>query len=191
MYDTSKEQIHYVENPFSYKIGDRINGIERKFLEDEIYKDRDFVVNYRSLTKDMKKLRSATYFMKNTKAELIGMLIINYRVNELIEMRGLLNQLINGPNNDEYAKEEYNFLESLNLSFEDLMNSTIEEVIHMYNVPPERLSLDEKLEIIKTLNERGVFLMKGSVNEVAKELNCSEVTIYRYIRELYGSDYPK
>ncbi len=106
-------------------------------------------------------------------------------------MRGLLNQLINGPNNDEYAKEEYNFLESLNLSFEDLMNSTIEEVIHMYNVPPERLSLDEKLEIIKTLNERGVFLMKGSVNEVAKELNCSEVTIYRYIRELYGSDYPK
>ena len=47
-----------------------------------------------------------------------------------------------------------------------------------------QLSADEKFQIINTLNERGVFLLKNSVVEVAEQLNSSEATIYRYLSKL-------
>ena len=52
LYDTSKEQIHYVET-LSYKIEQNKRN-RTQILEDEIYKDRILLFNYRSLTKDMK-----------------------------------------------------------------------------------------------------------------------------------------
>ncbi|WP_238558869.1 helix-turn-helix domain-containing protein [Yersinia pestis] len=42
--------------------------------------------------------------------------------------------------------------------------------------------MDEKKEIVKKLNEKGVFLLKGAVAEVAMRLETSEQTIYRYLK---------
>ena len=53
-----------------------------------------------------------------------------------------------------------------------------------YPVPVERLTQDEKMEIMATLNRKGVFLLKGSVSYVAKELHSSEASIYRYLGKL-------
>ncbi len=185
LYDTDKKEICHVENSFaeSHKVGNKITGVELRFIEDEIYKTKDYLVNYRSFTQDRKKLRSATYFVKDNKNNLKGMLIINFQVKELIEMREFINEMINGPERTEEAKEEHKFFETFDFSFEDLMSSVIQEAVNKYNVPPDRLSMDEKSEIIKALDKKGTFLIKGSVAETARILNCSEVTVYRYIRE--------
>ena len=52
------------------------------------------------------------------------------------------------------------------------------------DVPVERLTQDEKMEIMAALNRKGVFLLKGSVSYVAKELHSSEASIYRYLGKL-------
>ncbi|MEH7388541.1 helix-turn-helix domain-containing protein, partial [Bacillus sp. JJ1521] len=128
------------------------------------------------------KLRSASYFIKNSEDELIGILTINYKVDELIELRSTLNRLISG--SEQFTFKGENFYESFNLSFEDLMNNTIQDALKKYNVPPDRLSHDEKLDLIRTLDEKGTFLLKGSVAELAKVLQTSETSIYRYINKL-------
>ena len=40
----------------------------------------------------------------------------------------------------------------------------------------------EKKEVVDALNDRGVFLLKGVVSEVASRLDVSEQTIYRYLK---------
>ena len=53
-----------------------------------------------------------------------------------------------------------------------------------YPVDVDRLTQDEKMEIMDILNRKGVFLLKGSVSYVAKELHSSEASIYRYLGKL-------
>ena len=62
--------------------------------------------------------------------------------------------------------------------------SIVSEVVSNYPVPVERLTQDEKMEIMAALNRKGVFLLKGSVSYVAKELHSSEASIYRYLGKL-------
>ncbi|NQT57841.1 MAG: helix-turn-helix domain-containing protein [Bacteroidetes bacterium] len=186
LFDTSKI-IHTVNSIDDLKkVGMEIEDLELKFITEKGWETRDWVVNYRSLTKDKKQLRSATYFIKSAdKKNLLGMITINMLVNDLMDMRRVLNLLINGFDTEEVVEHhEPRFLESFNNSFEDLMNNVIKEVVSRYNIPPDRLSAEEKLHIVRVLDSKGTFLIKGSVSEVAKILNSSEATIYRYLNQL-------
>lgn len=40
------------------------------------------------------------------------------------------------------------------------------------------------MDVIRQLNENGVFLLKGIVSTVAKELSTSEASIYRYLGKM-------
>jgi len=37
---------------------------------------------------------------------------------------------------------------------------------------------------VDILNQKGIFMLKGAVSEVAKQLHCSEPSIYRYLNIL-------
>lgn len=169
----------FVAHPSDIAIGSPILEIEKKFIEEGRYEERDSVTNYRAFSSDGKKLKSATHFIKDPNHQLVGFLTINYPVDELIEFRNMLNNIISG-----YKTKEENYFESFTLSFEDLMTNTIQDAVNKYKVPPNRLSYDEKMELIRTLDEKGTFLIKGSVTELAKVLNTSETTVYRYINKL-------
>ncbi|MBO1003337.1 transcriptional regulator [Pseudogracilibacillus auburnensis] len=182
--DSTKEKVVFVKNAHHnhIKIGSPLSSVEKKFLDNKLYKEKDSIINYRAFSSEHKKLRSATHFIKNDQLELIGMLTINYSVSPLIELRDVLNNLISGSTSNEDSREE--FYESFNVSFEDLMNTTIMDAIKKYDIPPERLSHEEKIELIRTLDEKGTFLIKGSIPELAKLLDTSETSIYRYINKL-------
>ncbi|MEK4486148.1 helix-turn-helix domain-containing protein [Psychrobacillus sp. FSL H8-0484] len=183
LFDTKKEEAIFV-NALNrdFFIGSPIREIEQKFIKQEIYVKQNSVLNYRAFSSERKKLRSASYFIKDSNNELIGILTINYKVDGLLELRNTLNNLISGTKTSDIKEEEY--YESFNLSFEDLMTTTIQDSLNKFNVPPDRLSHDEKLEVIRSLDEKGTFLIKGSVIELAKVLNTSETSIYRYINKL-------
>lgn len=51
-------------------------------------------------------------------------------------------------------------------------------------LPPDRLTMDEKVRIVEDLQQAGIFYMKGAVSEVAAQLGSSEATIYRYLSKL-------
>ena len=68
-------------------------------------------------------------------------------------------------------------------SLEDLISEIMKDTIPP-DTPVDRLNQNEKIEVVHKLKENGVFSIKGSVREVAKYLNCSEPTIYRYLKAL-------
>jgi len=42
----------------------------------------------------------------------------------------------------------------------------------------------DKIEIVRQLEDQGVFLIKGAVKFIAKKLNVSKFTIYNYLDQV-------
>lgn len=185
------ERILHVENSFngSHEAGKPLGDMEKSFIEKKTYKKIDYTINYRSLTFNQEKLRSATLFIKDQDGELSGMITINTKVSDLLEARRIIDKLINGdqPINSSAPSEKpkpQQYYEIHSFSVVELIQSVIDESVTHYGVPPQRLTADEKLDIVRKLDDRGVFLVKGSIAEVAKRLFCSEATVYRYLQQI-------
>ncbi|UGA40785.1 helix-turn-helix domain-containing protein [Chromobacterium haemolyticum] len=56
-------------------------------------------------------------------------------------------------------------------------------VLEQYAIDPTRLSGDEKLEVIRELNQRGLFSIRGFVGKASQALEISEPTLYRYLKQ--------
>ncbi len=185
------ERILYAENPFSPKqaAGMPLGDMEQVFVRDKHYQGIPWTVNYRSLSDRGEKLRSATMFIKDERDELLGMLTINTKVDELLAVRALMDRIVNGahPNINGMPAQQPKppqYYEAISMSVMEMASSSIDKSIARYGVPADRLTADEKLEIIRELDKIGTFLLKGSVAEVAKRLCSSEATIYRYLQQI-------
>lgn len=184
LYNAIEGKVEFIHNSLNpeIQINSPIQDIEKQLIEQKVYETEDSIMNYRAFSADRKKLRSASHFIKDKENKLIGVITINYKVDELIELRSILNRLISG--SDQLQKKTVDYYESFDLSFKDMMYHTIQDVLSKYKVPPERLSQEEKIDLIRTLDEKGIFLLKGSVAELAKILNSSEASVYRYINKI-------
>ena len=57
-------------------------------------------------------------------------------------------------------------------------------VMNTVDLPADRLTQTEKLQIIQLLSQKGVFTLKGAVPIVAQNLSCSQASIYRYLSKI-------
>jgi len=51
-------------------------------------------------------------------------------------------------------------------------------------IPPSRMEKSDKIEIVKELDERGLFMVKGAIDLVASRLDISKFTLYGYLEEI-------
>ncbi|GAB6175324.1 PAS domain-containing protein [Desulfobaculum senezii] len=168
------------------RIGAPLTDLALSFLREKQYENRSFIMEYSSLSKDGKRLHSATYFIKDADGELLGMLCLNMDVTKVCQVRELLDNMIeNGGFGASLSPDiaPTHGEESFHENIEDLTENMVLNVIRRYNIPPERMTADEKTEIVAELNRKGVFLIKGSVGVVAQYLDASEATIYRYMQK--------
>lgn len=198
------EKILYAENPITARVkpGNRLGDMERSFMEDGVYRTCDSIVNYRALLPSRERLRASTFFLKDENGSLAGFFTINIQVEDMLRARDMLDVLINGnsPNNAQattshdgdpssdgarfraLSMQFLNRYEGEDMSIEDLIQSITNKYLTQFGVSASRLTTAERQEIVRELDKRGVFLVKGSIMEVARQLGCSEATIYRYLQ---------
>jgi len=51
-------------------------------------------------------------------------------------------------------------------------------------MPVDRLTQDERIALLRKLQENGMFRLKGAVQYVAERLGCSQASIYRYLSKV-------
>ena len=185
LYSVTDRSVYYVINPMDEEmvVGSGLRSLERRFLENRLYDHESFVVNYRALSKHRNKLKSATLFLRGDNRQLIAMLTVNANVDRLVELRDMLNEMVSGhrPYDNQHGTSFYN---SFEVSVEGIVSTTIRKELDKDKVPPDRLSQQEKIEIVRCLDQQGIFLVKGAIVEVAKSLQTTETTIYRYLNKL-------
>jgi predicted transcriptional regulator YheO len=167
------------------KVNDTVTDFALKIIRNkDFYKNDDYIDNYIGKTNDGKKtLRASTYFIKDDEGNLIGMLCVNIDITVLCQTRDYIDNLImdDSNNNKQNTNKECqeNFCQNIN----DLVRTSISQVLGEYNIEPSRMTVEEKKQVVGDLENMGVFLLKGAVAEVASQLQVSDQTVYRYIKE--------
>jgi predicted transcriptional regulator YheO len=167
-------------------VGQEISDNEKYFLQDPDFRQLPFVVNYKSLSHDMKKLRSSTYFFKNEQNEIEYLLSITANVDEFVYIREVLDVFTNGSPATAINSPTVDNIPKLNLSIHDLIDTVIAEGQKRYDTVVKRMTKMEKQSLIREMHSRGAFLIKGAVTEAATKLDYSETTVYRYLQKLEG-----
>lgn len=76
--------------------------------------------------------------------------------------------------------------ESLRSNVQHLLGSMMDTAIAKQGVTPERMQRDERIEVVRSLEDAGFFLLKGGIAAAAERLDVSEPTIYRYLVQVRG-----
>lgn len=167
-------------------VGQAISDNEKFFIQDSDLKQLPFVVNYKSLSHDLNKLRSSTYFYKDEQGNIEYMLSITTNVDEFLYIREILDVFTNGSPAPSINTPAIDNIPKLNMSMHDLIDTVIAEGQKRYGTVVKRMTKMEKQSLIREMHSRGAFLIKGAVNEAATKLNYSEATVYRYLQKLEG-----
>ena len=171
------------------EIGAKLSNLSIHYLETKQYEKKYYVVNYKTTGPDGKLLKSATYFIKEQGRTLpIGMLCINVNISDFEYMESTLKKILGIKENKDVEYKMENPIEILSSPLEEMVDIYIKECLEQMGFPSyflvERLNVDEKIKVVKYLQEKGTFKVKGAIVLVAEKLAVSEPTIYRYLKKM-------
>lgn len=165
------------------KIGDPITDLVLEFIATESKGDKQFICNYNSKTFEGKLLYSSTFFIRDENKEIVGALCLNSDYHDVKKSLSFITSLL--PNYvDDKILSLNNIKENLSSDPQELTLNKIDAIINEFDVIPQRMTTEEKTQIITTLSDCGIFNIRGSVQEVAAKLHMSEPSVYRYIKKI-------
>lgn len=166
------------------------------------YADRDFVAGYTSRSASNKPLRSASFIIREN-GRCVGMMCINTDISQIMRLHFLVDQIVASyggvPSEPEQPAAEAvpvpvlpihtsatgaHEVESLTDSTADLIARNIEDLAAARGLALDALGQAERIDIIRTLNANGMFLLKGAVASCAETMGISEPSVYRYLQKV-------
>ena len=169
-------------------VGGPLTDLVLKVMKDGLRGHQPFISNYSARLKNNATCRSGSYFIKDANDQIIGVLCVNLDISKLVETRKFIDELIGvqEPAISPAAPiaETIDVFENLPESIDDVLNAIIDKVLKEFLVSLERMSVEEKIDVVKRSNEHGLFLLKGGLSELAKRMQLSEATIYRYLNKV-------
>lgn len=173
------------------EIGAPLTNMALSVLKDESYEWQDYRLHYSGVSAAGNTLRSSTMFIKED-GKLIGMLCINFDDSRYQAFARQVLSLCH-PNQyfhaltqpgEEEGEAPPSRPETFRNSTEAVAQDAIAHELERLGVPAERLTSEERLQIIAALEESGLFLLKGAVKDVAAGLGCSQASVYRYLSQI-------
>lgn len=181
-------------------VGAPLTELAHRILTEKSYETNDYRLNYTGIVMENgNMLRSSIFFIKDSAGTLVGLLCINFDDSRYRDLSDRLLKLCHPDSfvdtnfvfNEELARAEAapspaseSFISSVTQATEE----AIAQVVQDSGVPLERLTKEEKLQIISILNDKGVFLLKNAVKQVARQIHSSQASVYRYINILNGEN---
>lgn len=188
---TSKNQeiVAISNNPISGReVGAKLSNLSLHYLEEKQYLNHDYVMNYKTVGNDGKLMRAATYFIKEEGREMpVGMLCINVNISDLEYLTSTIKKILGIKEEKDIEFKMDNPVEILSSPLDEMIDMYIKECLEKMGFPSyflaERLNVDEKIKVVKYLQEKGTFKVKGAIVLVAEKLAVSEPTVYRYLKK--------
>ena len=170
------------------EVGAPLTNMALSVLKDESYEWQDYRLHYSGVSAAGNVLRSSTMFIKED-GKLIGMLCINF---DDSRFQSFAQQVLTLCHPNQFVQAQDQPPEGADLPRpETFRNSTdavtqdaIAHELGRLGVPADRLTSEERLQVISALEASGIFLLKGAVKDVAVGLGCSQASVYRYLSQI-------
>lgn len=148
--------------------------------------NEDDLINYRSITKDGRILKSSTITFRDHNGEPTIALCINIDITDILNFNAAIQSMFEVKQKD--AREIMETFESGAVS---TLGSIADKTIQKIGKVPSSMTKNDRLEIVKQLEEQGFFLIKGAIKLLASRLNLSKFTVYNYLDDIRHTHNPR
>lgn len=159
------------------KPGDSFDQLVRQVLLSGELRE-DYVANYFFTAPNGREIRSSTVLIKDAHGALQGALCVNLDTTRLARQVAFLQSFLPAGQTEKPVTEQPP--EHIARMIENLMDQIIGAE------DPRALSRENRVEKVRFMDSKGIFLMKGSVEKAAEKLGVNKVTIYSYLDEIRG-----
>ena len=176
------KSIKYIKNGHisGRKEGDSITDLLLKMIQEGEFADKEYICNYRVYSAGGDMLRASTVIINDEEGTPIGAICINTNVSVLNDIKMFVDEHLSFSNEKEGKEQGDKRLEG---SMDEYCSYQIKRAVEKMGIPPQRMSVEEKTAVVKSLQEKGIFLLKGTVSQAAQELGISEPSVYRYMKK--------
>jgi predicted transcriptional regulator YheO len=160
-------------------------------IERKEYEHNDFILHQYGMSPNGKILCSSTMFIKDENGDLAGALCINF---DDSRYRELSQKVFNLCHPDSLVDTNFRFDSSkvpskaaggkhskLNGIPDGSAYDIIIAELKKQNANPDSMPLKDKLAFIASMDNKGIFLIKGAVKDAAEIFGCSQATMYRHL----------
>lgn len=137
------------------------------------------IYNYRNKSAHGHVLKSSTTFIRDEEGDIIGCLCINIDISQFVVAQKALEELVHTNLSTEVELDD-NAPNNVN----DILTNIVRQTLEDTGKPVAYMNKDEKVNVVKKLNDQGAFLIKGAIDYVAKILCVSRYTVYNYLDEI-------
>jgi predicted transcriptional regulator YheO len=131
---------------------------------------------------DGKILKSLAVTLRDEDGVPYGLLGLNHDISEVVQaQRTLANFTSVGRLGGEAGPEAGEIFAG---DIRDVVSGMVTAILGEMGKTPAAMSREEKMEVVKRLEERGAFLVKRSAEQVAEALDLSRYTIFAYLKEI-------
>ena len=148
--------------------------LSRKFRD-------DVSSNYIMKGANGQTIKSSTVLIRDQSGKVIGSLCVNIDISYMKDLMEKFVSMLGIEEPEEEPKEDKEEIAVLP-NIQEIVDDIIEHTIGNQNI--DEMSRDQKINLIRFMNDKGLFLIKGAADKVAERMNISKVTVYSYLDEI-------
>lgn len=135
-------------------------------------------LNYITRTTSGKMVKSSTMVLRDSSGSVFGALCVNLDITALTQVRTLIGGL------GEVTTAATVPTTTFGQDVDAVIDAIVDEHQLRLNKPWAALSREERRDLFRSLNERGVFALRRAVPHVADRLGISRASAYSYLAEI-------
>ena len=180
--EMARSVVYIAGNVTNRSVGAPITDLPFRLLKEFGNKVPD-KVGYKNTAGSGKFLKCSTVFLRDPKGKVEGCLCINFDVTDFVFLSTGFSDF-SSLNQTSDRELPFTPQEHYTKSFSETMESVIDTTVAEYGKSPASMDKRGKKDLIRKLDRAGVFMIKGSVDYVAKVFGASRYTIYSYLKEV-------
>lgn len=139
----------------------------------------DFSINYASVTNDGRALKSSTMLLRNNKGKPIAALCINFDITDIVNLNGVVQDIFRISDSTQQDKP----CETFEVDMVSTLNKMADEIIRKTGKSVVAIGKEDRIGIVRQLDEQGFFVIKGGIKLIASKLKVSKFSIYNYLEQ--------
>jgi len=183
--DLKRSLVHIEGSITKRLIGSPVPDMHYRLLK-EFGDDAPDKFGYKSTAGDGKILKCSTTMIRDDEGRIEGCFCINFNVTDFAFLTTAFNDFTFLPdkaaNNGSIANRTSQ--NDIPGTFAESMESAIDFAVVESGKIPSMMDKLDKLETMRRLDKDGVFMIKGSVDYMAKVFGASKYTIYNYLKQI-------
>jgi len=144
--------------------------------------EESLFINYPSVTEDGRPLKSSSIILRDENKQPIAALCINFDLTDIVNFNAAIQDTFKVSEKAQHKDENFETFHSDAVS---TLNDIAEKAITKSGKAVPTIGRKDKIEIIRQLDEKGFFLIKGAIRVIAAKLNVSKYTIYNYLDQVH------